>query len=168
MKPDANTRCGYFVFSEENNPSAANEERPRVPPTPGRTPVRDHQPVSTARLPSRTARWPGLGRPPTLGGWEDEDTPGPFAAYCGAVFSALGPLIPYACTINEADIGQIIRQLLDTGEGRKLQREAVLGLGDETTGLGRAEVHRVGNRGRPRPAASADLDRTVQRLPSRY
>ena len=71
-----------------------------------------------------------------LGGWEDEDTPGRFAAYCSTVFSELGPLIPYACTINEANIGQIIRQLLDSGEGRSLHREAVLGLGAETTDLG--------------------------------
>jgi beta-glucosidase len=69
-----------------------------------------------------------------LGGWEDQDTPGRFAAYCGTVLGELGSLIPYACTINEANIGQIIRRLIATGEGRNLHREAVVGLaGDGAT-----------------------------------
>ncbi len=66
-----------------------------------------------------------------LGGWEDEDTPGRFAAYCGEVLGELGPLIPYACTINEANISAIIRRLIDSGAGRRLHRETVVGLGDD-------------------------------------
>jgi beta-glucosidase len=66
-----------------------------------------------------------------LGGWEDQDTPGRFAAYCGTVLGELGSLIPYVCTINEANIGQIIRRLIAAGEGRNLHREAVVGLADD-------------------------------------
>jgi beta-glucosidase len=66
-----------------------------------------------------------------LGGWEDEDTPGRFAAYCGEVLGELGPLIPYACTINEANISAIIRRLIDSGAGRRLHRETVVGLADD-------------------------------------
>lgn len=44
-----------------------------------------------------------------LGGWADPGTPGRFASYCRTVAAELGPLIPYACTINEANIGVVIR-----------------------------------------------------------
>ncbi|GGX30970.1 glycoside hydrolase family 1 protein [Streptomyces lomondensis] len=47
-----------------------------------------------------------------LGGWEYDKTPERFAAYCGKVMSELGPLVPYACTINEANIGPLIRDVL--------------------------------------------------------
>jgi beta-glucosidase len=71
-----------------------------------------------------------------LGGWEDEDTPARFAAYCGTVLAELGPLIPYACTINEANIGEIIRRMIaDSDEGRKLHREAMLGLADDAAAM---------------------------------
>jgi len=67
-----------------------------------------------------------------LGGWEDEETPARFAAYCAAVLGELGPLIPYACTINEANIGRLIRRMIaDAGQGRNLHREAMLGLADD-------------------------------------
>ncbi|WP_427921393.1 glycoside hydrolase family 1 protein [Streptomyces sp. cg40] len=46
-----------------------------------------------------------------LGGWEWEGTPERFAAYCRLVMSELGPLIPYVCTINEANIAPLIRSL---------------------------------------------------------
>ncbi|MGI5454244.1 glycoside hydrolase family 1 protein [Streptomyces sp. CA-249302] len=47
-----------------------------------------------------------------LGGWEYEGTPERFAAYVSAVMSELGPLVPYACTINEANIAPLIRSLM--------------------------------------------------------
>jgi beta-glucosidase len=83
-----------------------------------------------------------------LGGWEDQDTPGRFAAYCGTVLGELGSQIPYACTMNEANIGSIIRRMIDSDEGRKLHREAMLGLAEDATmmdtrtetGAGRGQV----------------------------
>jgi len=71
-----------------------------------------------------------------LGGWENEDTPDRFAAYCGTVMREIGPMIPYACTINEANIGEIIRRLIGSGEGRDLHREAVVGLADDRAKMG--------------------------------
>ncbi|AIQ31520.1 glycoside hydrolase family 1 [Paenibacillus sp. FSL P4-0081] len=48
------------------------------------------------------------------GGWESEKTPERFARYCGYVIRELGEMIPYACTINEANgaigIAKIIKQ----------------------------------------------------------
>ena len=56
-----------------------------------------------------------------LGGWENEDTPARFAAYCAAVAGELGPLIPYACTINEANIGPLVQRYMSSaGEGADL------------------------------------------------
>ncbi|XVQ15896.1 glycoside hydrolase family 1 protein [Spirillospora sp. CA-255316] len=52
-----------------------------------------------------------------LGGWEYEGTPERFAAYCRAVMSELGPLIPYAATINEANIACLIRGMIDDRAG---------------------------------------------------
>ncbi|GAA1962788.1 glycoside hydrolase family 1 protein [Kitasatospora viridis] len=55
-----------------------------------------------------------------LGGWEYEGTPDRFAAYCRTVMSELGDLIPYVCTINEANIGRVIRRIIaGGGEGRR-------------------------------------------------
>jgi len=70
-----------------------------------------------------------------LGGWENPDTADRFAAYCRTVLAELGPLIPYACTINEANIGSIIQRLIAAGEGRNLHREAVVGLADDRAAL---------------------------------
>jgi len=70
-----------------------------------------------------------------LGGWENPDTSDRFAAYCGTVLAELGPLIPYACTINEANIGSIIQRLIAAGEGRNLHREAVVGLADDRAAM---------------------------------
>jgi beta-glucosidase len=52
-----------------------------------------------------------------LGGWEYEGTPERFAAYCRTVMSELGPLIPYAATINEANIACLIRRLIEERAG---------------------------------------------------
>jgi beta-glucosidase len=66
------------------------------------------------------------------GGWEDERTPERFAAYCETVMRELGDLIPYACTINEANIAQVIKRLIaGQGEGRgDLRDQAPLGLSE--------------------------------------
>lgn len=39
-----------------------------------------------------------------LGGWESAQTPAYFARYCAHVMRELGDMIPYVCTINEANI----------------------------------------------------------------
>jgi beta-glucosidase len=44
-----------------------------------------------------------------LGGWEGAETPARFAAYSRAVMEELGSLIPYVCTINEANIPTLFR-----------------------------------------------------------
>ncbi len=44
-----------------------------------------------------------------LGGWESPEIPGLFAAYSRAVMQELGSLIPYVCTINEANLPILLR-----------------------------------------------------------
>jgi len=46
------------------------------------------------------------------GGWESPDTPARFARYCTHVMKELGDLIPYACTINEANISIGIAKII--------------------------------------------------------
>lgn len=56
-----------------------------------------------------------------LGGWESPEVPQLFARYTEVVVRELGSLMPYICTINEANIGAVIRQMLAAaarGEGR--------------------------------------------------
>ncbi|GAB3423121.1 glycoside hydrolase family 1 protein [Flindersiella endophytica] len=52
-----------------------------------------------------------------LGGWSNSGLPERFAAYVSAVMSELGPRIPYACTINEANIAVILRQVGAPSDG---------------------------------------------------
>ncbi|HEY2034924.1 MAG TPA: family 1 glycosylhydrolase [Rhizomicrobium sp.] len=52
------------------------------------------------------------------GGWEDPKCIGRFARYCEKAGDALGDLIPYACTINEANIPMMITLLREIA-GRK-------------------------------------------------
>lgn len=47
-----------------------------------------------------------------LGGWESADTPARFARYCTHVMRELGELIPYVCTINEANISIGIKKIM--------------------------------------------------------
>lgn len=46
------------------------------------------------------------------GGWESAGTPARFARYCGYVMQELGEFIPYACTINEANISIGIKKVM--------------------------------------------------------
>lgn len=46
------------------------------------------------------------------GGWEGEETPDLFAAYCGKLAEKLGEYMPYVCTINEANMGLQIAKLM--------------------------------------------------------
>jgi len=46
------------------------------------------------------------------GGWESADTPARFARYCAHVMRELGELIPYVCTINEANIAIGIAKIM--------------------------------------------------------
>jgi beta-glucosidase len=46
------------------------------------------------------------------GGWESESTIEYFGNYCRFVVSELGELIPYICTINEANIGKQIAKIM--------------------------------------------------------
>ena len=46
-----------------------------------------------------------------LGGWEARETPARFGAYCRAVMEELGGLMPYVCTINEANIPTLIQYM---------------------------------------------------------
>ncbi|QFG22157.1 glycoside hydrolase family 1 protein [Actinomadura sp. WMMB 499] len=62
-----------------------------------------------------------------LGGWEYDGTPERFAAYCHMVMDELGPLIPYAATINEANIARLTRRMI---EGfTKAPEQAPVGVG---------------------------------------
>lgn len=48
----------------------------------------------------------------TEGGWESETTVEYFGRYCKYVVSELGELIPYICTINEANMGVQIARIM--------------------------------------------------------
>jgi beta-glucosidase len=52
-----------------------------------------------------------------LGGWSNPALPDRFAAYVSTVMGELGSRIPYACTINEANIAVILRQVGVPGGG---------------------------------------------------
>ncbi|MFX3636952.1 MAG: glycoside hydrolase family 1 protein [Candidatus Pristimantibacillus sp.] len=46
------------------------------------------------------------------GGWESAETPACFARYCAYVMKELGELIPFVCTINEANISIGITKII--------------------------------------------------------
>ncbi|KUP23525.1 family 1 glycosylhydrolase [Paenibacillus sp. DMB5] len=48
----------------------------------------------------------------SAGGWENEATIEAFGRYCRHVVSELGGLIPYICTINEANMGKQITKIM--------------------------------------------------------
>lgn len=50
------------------------------------------------------------------GGWADERTPELFARYCQHVVQAMGDLLPYICTINEANIASVIKYTVELGD----------------------------------------------------
>jgi beta-glucosidase len=57
------------------------------------------------------------------GGWEALETVDAFARYCRSVAAELGDAIAYACTLNEANIGQVLAPLFDLhGPGDWWQR----------------------------------------------
>ncbi|HVU69911.1 MAG TPA: family 1 glycosylhydrolase [Ktedonobacteraceae bacterium] len=45
------------------------------------------------------------------GGWESEETPEKFARYCERAIAYLGDLLPLACTLNEINLGPLLRSL---------------------------------------------------------
>jgi beta-glucosidase len=45
------------------------------------------------------------------GGWEFEDAPEKFARFCERATAHLGDLMPYACTLNEVNIGPLLAAL---------------------------------------------------------
>ncbi|WP_088104799.1 glycoside hydrolase family 1 protein [Halalkalibacter urbisdiaboli] len=53
------------------------------------------------------------------GGWESESTIEFFGNYCRYVVSELGDLIPYICTINEANMGKQIAKIMKRMTGVK-------------------------------------------------
>jgi beta-glucosidase len=66
------------------------------------------------------------------GGWEDEGTVGRFETYCRYVVSELGELIPYICTINEANMGIQISKMMK----RMMKRDSALAArNSEDTGV---------------------------------
>src|ERR1700743_3536133 len=52
------------------------------------------------------------------GGWENKKSVDRFARYCEKAAEALGDMIPYACTINEANIPMMIAEMRNLS-GRK-------------------------------------------------
>ncbi|MCM1156242.1 MAG: family 1 glycosylhydrolase [Roseburia sp.] len=73
------------------------------------------------------------------GGWESEETPALFAAYCGKVAEALGEYMPYVCTINEANMGLQIAKLMkhympaEVQEAEKEEEERTVQVGLNTS-----------------------------------
>jgi beta-glucosidase len=56
----------------------------------------------------------------TAGGWESAETPARFARYCERLMTELGSMIPYVCTINEANISIGIANIIkDYAAGRR-------------------------------------------------
>jgi len=48
------------------------------------------------------------------GGWESPETPGKFARFCERAVAHLGDLMPFACTLNEVNIGPLISAMVGT------------------------------------------------------
>jgi len=48
----------------------------------------------------------------TAGGWRSSETPARFAKYCEFIMSELGELIPYVCTINEANMPLALTKIM--------------------------------------------------------
>lgn len=46
------------------------------------------------------------------GGWEARDTPEKFARFCERAVAHLGDLIPFACTLNEVNLGPLLTALM--------------------------------------------------------
>ena len=67
-----------------------------------------------------------------LGGWEGGETPERFARYCQVVAQELGELMPYVCTINEANITVIIRQMIAAAQ-RNVKAQAPIGVETQHT-----------------------------------
>lgn len=58
------------------------------------------------------------------GGWESETTVEYFGNYCRYVVSELGDLIPYICTINEANMGKQITKIMKRMTGGQEKNSA--------------------------------------------
>ncbi|OCT11465.1 glycoside hydrolase family 1 [Paenibacillus pectinilyticus] len=63
-----------------------------------------------------------------LGGWESADTPARFARYCSHVMRELGELIPFVCTINEANISIGIKKIMKRYESKSGSPGAQVGM----------------------------------------
>jgi len=64
------------------------------------------------------------------GGWEDEKTIHYFENYCRHVVEKLGDMMPYICTINEANIGIQIKKFMAMAEGSdNLEKDANIQVG---------------------------------------
>lgn len=65
------------------------------------------------------------------GGWESDTTVESFGNYCRYVVSELGHLMPYICTINEANIGKQITKIMKrmSGSGVKKGKHADVQVG---------------------------------------
>ena len=48
------------------------------------------------------------------GGWEAQETPEKFARFCERAIAHLGDLLPFACTLNEVNIGPLIGTIMGT------------------------------------------------------
>lgn len=70
------------------------------------------------------------------GGWESEETPARFARYCSKVMQELGELIPYVCTINEANIAIGMAKII---KRRKEEFTAQVGINMDM--MGRLETY---------------------------
>jgi len=87
----------------------------------------------------------------TLGGWESEQTPQYFARYCRHVMQELGELIPYVCTINEANIAIGINRMMKKNSAYSAQvgvnpemlarRQSYLAELGEAFGISPTDVH---------------------------
>ncbi|MCM8711709.1 family 1 glycosylhydrolase [Clostridium sp. SYSU_GA19001] len=70
------------------------------------------------------------------GGWESETTVEYFGNYCKNVVSELGNLIPYICTINEANMGIQIARIMKEYQAKMLKAaEAKSANGDVQVGI---------------------------------
>src|SRR6266545_7302440 len=70
-----------------------------------------------------------------LGGWESAETPKRFEAYTQAVMRELGSLIPYVCTINEANIAVLLRRMnMNAGAQSDGDSQAPIGVNADSAG----------------------------------
>lgn len=75
----------------------------------------------------------------SLGGWECEETIGLFAGYCKRIVEELGDLMSYVCTINEANMGLQLADMIKSIMKRMMSADVQVGMNFDSGAEARAK-----------------------------